>query len=89
MIRKGLFSLNGTKIDDDLVGDVELASLTEAEEMVLKAALEQAIGDNLLLIISVVKSVFDCLGGKKVREFSDGKMWFGAVWVFSFFSPCL
>lgn len=55
MIRKGLFSLNGTKIDDDLVSDVELASLTEAEEMVLKAALEQAIGDNLLLIISVVK----------------------------------
>lgn len=47
MIREGLFSLNGTKIDDDLVSDVELASLTEAEEMVLKAAaLEQAIGDN-------------------------------------------
>lgn len=54
MIRKGLVNLNGTKIDDDLVTDVELASLTEAEEMVLKAALEQAIGDKFLSIISVV-----------------------------------
>lgn len=29
--------------------------------------------------------MFDCLGGEKVRGFSDGKTWVGEVWVFFFF----
>lgn len=60
-MRNGFVNLNDT--NGDVAGeewtDFDLASFREAEEMVLKAEVEQAIGENFLLVSVTVVSVWE------------------------------